>query len=102
MLALVVTMPENWSPKERTRVRFEQKIALQTESESAFEKIATEWHQMKSAKWSEGYASDIMEAFQNDIFPYVGARPVGEIKPLELLNVLRKIEAWCARENAQS
>lgn len=23
---------------------------------------------------------------------YVGARPVGEIKPLELLNVLRKIE----------
>lgn len=27
---------------------------------------------MKSAKWSEGYASDIMGAFQNDIFPYVG------------------------------
>jgi hypothetical protein len=23
---------------------------------------------MKSAKWSAGYASDIMEAFQNDIF----------------------------------
>lgn len=39
-----------------------------------------------------GYASDIMEMFQNDIFPYVGARLVSEIKPLELLNVLRKIE----------
>ncbi len=46
---------------------------------------------MKSAKWSAGYASDIMEAFQNDIFPYVGTRPIGEIKPLELLNVLRKM-----------
>lgn len=33
-----------------------------------------------------------MEAFKNGIFPYVGTRPVGEIKPLELLNVLRKIE----------
>lgn len=84
--------------KNPSEVRKEQKIALQTESESAFEKIATEWHQMKSAKWSEGYASDIMEAFQNDIFPYVGIRPVGEIKPLELLNVLRKIEKRGALE----
>lgn len=39
-----------------------------------------------------------MEAFQNDIFPYVGARPIGEIKPLELLNVLRKIEKRGALE----
>lgn len=84
--------------KNPSEVRKEQKIALQMESESAFEKIAKEWHQMKSAKWSEGYASDIMEAFQNDIFPYVGARPIGEIKPLELLNVLRKIEKRGALE----
>ncbi|GKP77234.1 putative site specific integrase [Klebsiella quasipneumoniae] len=53
---------------------------------------------MKSAKWSAGYASDIMEAFQNDIFPYVGTRPIGEIKPLELLNVLRKIKKRGASE----
>lgn len=84
--------------KNPSEVRKEQKIALQTESESAFEKIATEWHQMKSAKWSAGYASDIMEAFQNDIFPYVGTRPIGEIKPLELLNVLRKVEKRGALE----
>ncbi|HCJ7667434.1 tyrosine-type recombinase/integrase [Enterobacter hormaechei] len=84
--------------KNPSEVRKEQKIALQMESESAFEKIAKEWHQMKSAKWSEGYASDIMEAFQNDIFPYVGARPIDEIKPLELLNVLRKIEKRGALE----
>lgn len=84
--------------KNPSEVRKEQKIALQTESESAFKKIATEWHQMKSAKWSAGYASDIMEAFQNDIFPYVGTRPIGEIKPLELLNVLRKIEKRGALE----
>lgn len=34
--------------KNPSEVRKEQKIALQTESENAFEKIATEWHQMKS------------------------------------------------------
>lgn len=84
--------------KNPSEVRKEQKLALQTEPENAFEKIAREWHQLKSVKWSAGYASDIMEALKNDIFPYVGARPVGEIKPLELLNVLRKIEKRGALE----
>lgn len=84
--------------KNPSEVRKEQKLALRIQSENAFEKIAREWHQMKSEKWSAGYASDIIEAFQNDIFPYVGARPVGEIKPLELLNVLRKIEKRGALE----
>ncbi|EMG8296535.1 tyrosine-type recombinase/integrase, partial [Escherichia coli] len=84
--------------KNPSEVRKEQKLALRIQSENAFEKIAREWHQMKSAKWSDGYASDIIEAFQNDIFPYVGTRPVGEIKPLELLNVLRKIEKRGALE----
>lgn len=78
--------------KNPNEVRKEQKVALQTESGSAFEKIAREWHHMKTAKWSAGYVSDVIEAFKNNIFPYVGTRKVGKIKPLELLNVLRKIK----------
>ncbi|HGE8464737.1 tyrosine-type recombinase/integrase [Serratia nevei] len=88
--------------KNPSEVRKQQKLALQIESENAFEKIAREWHQLKSTKWSSGYASDIIEAFQNDIFPYMGARPVGEIKPLELLNVLRKIENRGALEKMRN
>jgi len=86
--------------KNPSEARKEQKLklALQTESENAFENIAREWHQLKSAKWSVGYTSDIIEAFNNDILTYVGTRPVGKIKPLELLNVLRKIEKRGALE----
>lgn len=79
-------------------IRKEQKLAQQVGDGNTFEVIAKEWHQLKSARWSAGYASDIMEAFRNDIFPYVGHRPISEIKPLELLNVLRKIEARGALE----
>lgn len=81
-----------------SEIRKEQKLAQQVGGENTFEIIATEWHQLKSARWSSGYASDIMEAFRKDIFPYVGHRPIAEIKPLELLNVLRKIEARGALE----
>ncbi|MCL6399280.1 MULTISPECIES: tyrosine-type recombinase/integrase [Pectobacterium] len=75
-----------------------QKLNLMSESENTFEIIAREWHAMKSARWSAGYASDIMEAFRNDIFPYVGKRAIAEIKPLELLNVMRKMEKRGALE----
>jgi integrase len=33
-----------------------------------------------------------MEAFENDIFPDIGKRPIAEIKPLEVLSTLRKLE----------
>jgi len=52
---------------------------------------------MKSPKWSEGYASDIIEAFEKDIFPHIGHRPLADIQPLELLGVLRLIEAEALR-----
>jgi integrase len=33
-----------------------------------------------------------MEAFENDIFPDIGKRPIAEIEPLEALTTLRKLE----------
>ena len=36
-----------------------------------------------------------MEAFENDIFPDLGKRPIAEIKPLEMLTTLRKLERRC-------
>ncbi|WP_139769888.1 tyrosine-type recombinase/integrase, partial [Salmonella enterica] len=45
------------------------------ETLNPFREVALEWHKMKSPKWSEGYASDIIEAFEKDIFPHIGHRP---------------------------
>ncbi|EIQ59530.1 phage integrase family protein [Shigella flexneri 1235-66] len=55
----------------------------------------------QTKKWSAGYASDIMEAFNKDVFPYIGKKPIAEIKPLELLNVLRRMEGRGATEKAK-
>ena len=66
-----------------------------------FKEVALEWHRLKSPKWSVGYATDIMEAFEKDIFPHIGLRPIADIKPLELLEVLRLIEARGALQKAK-
>ncbi|QTL40656.1 tyrosine-type recombinase/integrase [Xenorhabdus budapestensis] len=59
---------------------------------NSFESIAIEWHEYKRPNWSQGYAEDILEYLKKDIFPYIGKRAVTEIKPAEMLAVLRKME----------
>ncbi|QHP81555.1 DUF4102 domain-containing protein [Pectobacterium odoriferum] len=82
-------------------VKKEQKIEREAQVKNTFQEIALEWHSMKVKKWSAGYASDILEAFNKDVFPFIGQRPIADIKPLELLNVLKKMEDRGATEKAK-
>lgn len=79
----------------------EEKLVRDVQLNNTFQAVALEWHGTKVSRWSEGYASDIIEAFNKDIFPYVGQQPVNEIKPLVLLNVLRRMESRGATEKAK-
>ncbi|EOZ2168698.1 tyrosine-type recombinase/integrase [Klebsiella quasipneumoniae] len=79
----------------------EEKLVRDVQLNNTFQAVALEWHGTKVARWSEGYASDIIEAFNKDIFPYIGQQPVNEIKPLVLLNVLRRMESRGATEKAK-
>ncbi|CAK9884222.1 MAG: Prophage integrase IntS [Candidatus Erwinia impunctatus] len=63
-----------------------------TSIQNCFEVIAIEWHSHKKNNWSNGYADDILEYLKKDIFPFIGKRAVNEIKPAEMLDVLRKME----------
>ncbi|HDT1120284.1 tyrosine-type recombinase/integrase [Enterobacter cloacae] len=79
----------------------EEKLVRDVQLNNTFQAVALEWHGTKVSRWSEGYASDIIEAFNKDIFPYIGQQAVNEIKPLVLLNVLRRMESRGATEKAK-
>ncbi|QLO79917.1 tyrosine-type recombinase/integrase [Klebsiella grimontii] len=79
----------------------EEKLVRDVQLNNTFQAVALEWHGTKVSRWSDGYASDIIEAFNKDIFPYIGQQPVNEIKPLVLLNVLRRMESRGATEKAK-
>jgi integrase len=67
----------------------------------SFEAVAREWWTaIHTAKVSPGHAERTLIRLQNDVFPFIGRRPVAEIEPPELLAVLRKIEARGAIETA--
>lgn len=65
---------------------------------NTFKSLALEWHQHKSQRWSVGYANDVMEAFELDIFPLLGSLPLTDIKPMQWLQVFRRIESRGALE----
>lgn len=72
--------------------RKEERNKASGQSENTFKKVTLEWYEGRKDRWSEGYRDDMMEAFENDVFPYIGDRPIAEIKPLELLEVLSIME----------
>lgn len=73
-------------------VKKEKKRQTLERHQNTFEVIAREWHQNQLNKWSPTHGLNVMRRLDVDAFPYIGQRPIADIDPPELLDVLRKIE----------
>jgi integrase len=80
-------------------VRKAMKQAETVETET-FEAIAREWHTKFTPTWTPGHASTVMARLERDLFPWLGKRPIAEIKAPELLTALRRVENRGALETA--
>ncbi|WP_419963033.1 tyrosine-type recombinase/integrase [Pantoea vagans] len=83
------TLAAGGDPGEVKQAEKQAKILAVSNS---FEAMAIEWHEHKRPGWSQGYADDILEYLQKDVFPFIGKRAIAEIKAAEMLAVLRKME----------
>lgn len=77
------------------------KLAQKLSTENSFESVSREWHSTKADRWTVAYREEIIKTFEQDVFPFIGKRPIGEIRPLELLEVLRRIEKRGALEKTR-
>lgn len=66
----------------------------------AFEAVAREWHAKFSPSWVPSHGDRILRRLDNDVFPWVGKRPISDIRAPELLALLRRIESRGALETA--
>jgi integrase len=69
------------------------KAATAASSATTFEGIARELHATKAEGWSVGHSAQWLRCLQKDVFPFLGALPIGHITAPMLLKVLRKVEA---------
>ncbi|MGR3905824.1 integrase arm-type DNA-binding domain-containing protein [Burkholderia sp. SR8] len=69
------------------------KRAAKLAAATSFEAVAREWFAKHSPNWAESHSSKVIARLQNDVFPWLGRRPIAEIQPAEIFDVIRRIEA---------
>ncbi len=69
------------------------KRAARLAAATSFEAVAREWFNKHSPGWAKSHSSKIIARFENDVFPWLGKRPISEIQPAEVFDVIRRIEA---------
>jgi hypothetical protein len=80
--------------------RWAAKAAGLERAANSFEVVAREWHVKQSASWVEDHASRIMLRLENDVFPWIGARPIANVAASDLLSTVNRIAARGAVESA--
>ena len=87
---------------DRAQVRQAQALAdAGLPGPGTFEHVAREWlTTVHEAKVSPGHAERTRIRLEQDAFPWIGRRPIGELEAPEVLQCLRRVEARGAIETA--
>ena len=72
---------EKQAAKDRARIS----------ADNSFEVIATQWH--SKLKLADNTRAKHQVFFANDVFPWIGKRPIAEIAAPDLLAIIKRIEA---------
>jgi integrase len=72
-----------------------------TEETETFEVVAREWHTKFTPTWAASHADTTISRMERDLFPWIGKRPISEIKAPDLLGALRRVEGRGALESAR-
>lgn len=77
-----------------------EKVQTAERAENTFEVVSREWHVKHEPTWAESHSKRIIARLEQHVFPWLGTRPIADIKAPELLTVLRRIESKGALESA--
>lgn len=90
VLELRKQLKENIDPAYQKKL---EKLTSKISSENTFEAVAKEWHKNSANKWSAKHGNNLLRRLELDIFPKIGFRAIKDVTPLELLSVLKEVEA---------
>lgn len=76
------------------------KLVKTGQSGNSFEAIAREWLKEYIDPRSKSHSKRVYARFENDVFPWLGKRPIDEISPQEMLAAIQRIEERGAGDTA--
>lgn len=92
-------LAEGIDPNEARKAEREIRIA---QTEHTFEATAREWFAREKAAqaWAPSHSDKIIRRLERDVFPWLGAMPVADIKPMDVLTCCQRIADRGAAETA--
>ena len=66
-----------------------------------FDDIGRRWHTHMLPRWTAVHAGDVLASLERDVFPAIGAMPIGAITVPVVLNALRSVERRGSLETAR-
>jgi len=77
-----------------------EKSAIKVAAEHSFEKIAEKWFDHWKGHKSARHVSTTLNRLKANVYPVLGARPIAEIVPMELVDLAKGIESRGASDMA--
>jgi integrase len=77
-----------------------QRQAERAAQSDTFELLAREWLEVQRGSLSEKTFLNKQERFEAFVFPYIGKRPIAHLKAVDILPLLKKVEARGRNETA--
>lgn len=76
------------------------KVQAEHEASNTLQAVAEDWLKHQAASWAPVTLAAIESSFKADVYPEIGGRPMAQIKPREVVAVVKAIEARGAAEAA--
>jgi integrase len=67
---------------------------------NSFETVARDWIEHQSARWEAQTRKRITDSLEKDVFPAIGGTAIAELRPREIAEIVRAVEACGAGETA--
>ena len=76
------------------------KVSTTNVDKDSFEVVTREWFDKHVVNLAPSYSKKVRSLFERQIFPVLGAKPIAEVEPTDVLNAARHVEQTGAIETA--
>lgn len=85
-------------PSEERKAKAEEK---RIEMSGTFEAVAREWFEKMKPSWAPTHYKKVQARLENDLFPWLGSRPIKDLKAPEILSALKRVSGRGALDTAK-
>lgn len=69
-----------------------EKLETIRQQTNTFNSVSEEWQAYESPHWSKSHNNSVNRILRKDVLPWLGSRPIDELEPPEVLQILRRME----------